>query len=88
MPEVGVFVSAINDYQPKTGLCNLMGPEGEGETDTIKWRDQAVADGLAEKGPDMGPLTASLTTADGCHPNRDGMLLLGRQLHAFFDVLP
>jgi hypothetical protein len=88
MPQVDVFVSAINAYQPKTDLCKAMGPQGQGETDTIRWRDQAVADGLAKKGPDMGPLTASLTIADGCHPNKEGMLMLGRQLHDFFDTLP
>jgi len=88
MPQVEIFISAINTYQPNPGLCRLMGPQGQGVTDTIKWRDQAVADGLAKKGPDMGPLTAPLTIADGCHPNKEGMLLLGRQLHAFFDDLP
>lgn len=88
IPQAEIFISAINDYEPNPGLCRLMGTRGEGVTDTIKWRDQAVADGLAKRGPDMGPLTASLVVVDGCHPNKEGMLLLGRQLHAFFDALP
>ena len=45
-PGASYYVSAINIYSPFT-LCSMMGPSGQGETDTVKWRDQAVAAGLA-----------------------------------------
>jgi hypothetical protein len=84
-PNADAVISAINVYNPFGGLCYLMGPQGQGENDTDNWRDKAVADKLAWLGPSMGPLTESLVIGDGCHPNVSGKLLLGGQLHSFFD---
>lgn len=86
-PSTVAYISAINVYDPRVGTCALMGANGQGETDTENWRDQAVRDGLAKKGPDMGPLNSSNTVADHCHPNSAGETLLGTQLHNFFDNL-
>ena len=85
VPSGAFYLSAINIYNPST-LCSFMGPNGQGETDTVKWRDQAVAAGLALRGPDMGLLTATTTTFDGCHPNTAGESLLGTELFSFFDA--
>ncbi len=84
-PNAVYYISAINVYDPIT-LCPWMGPNGEGVTDTEKWRDQAVADGLAQRGPDMGPLTASIVNNGYCHPNDAGEKLLGGELYEFFDT--
>lgn len=87
-PLATYYVSGINSYNPTT-LCSYMGTDYHGYTDTITWRNQAVADGLSLMGPDMGPLTASLVQADGCHPNAAGRVNpLGQQLVNFFDPLP
>ncbi|MDE2233351.1 MAG: hypothetical protein KGJ90_04440 [Patescibacteria group bacterium] len=84
------YISAINEYSPSVGLCNFMGPQGQGETDTQTWAFEAVQDRLAKQGPSLGPLTQALVASpapNGCHPNQDGMTLLGQQLHQFFDNL-
>ena len=83
-PNATYYLSAINIYNP-TNICSFMGPSGQGETDTLAWRDQAVAEGLALRGPDMGPLDATNTNGGLCHPNDAGELLLGRELKDFFD---
>jgi hypothetical protein len=87
-PGATVYVSAINSYNP-VGMCVDMGPTNQGYTDSVAWRDQAVADGLASLGPDMGPLTLSppLVVSDKCHPSTTGMQFLGNQLKTFFDGL-
>ena len=85
-PNAAYYVSAINIYNPYAGLCPFMGTDGQGETDTEAWRDQAVADGLALRGPDMGLLTGATTLSDGCHPNTAGEPLLGQELFNFFDA--
>ncbi len=64
-----------------------MGPAGQGITDTQAWRDQAVADGRARRGPNMGPLDINTTNGGHCHANAAGMALLGTQLRNFFDPL-
>jgi hypothetical protein len=84
-PNAKIYVSAINSYSPIT-LCSLMGPNGQGVTDTVSWRDKLVCSGLALRGPGLGPLTADNTISDHCHPNDRGILLLGNQLKQFFDT--
>ena len=63
-----------------------MGTLGQGETNTLQWRDQAVADGLALRGPDMGILDVNTTNGGYCHPNTAGETLLGQELFNFFDA--
>jgi hypothetical protein len=83
-PSSIVYLSAINSYNP-VGMCVDMGTDNRGYTDSVTWRDQAVSDGLALRGPDMGPLTPANTVTDKCHANPTGMLYLGNQLKVFFD---
>jgi hypothetical protein len=89
-PNATIYISAINTYNPVAGLCTFMGPLGQGETDTQQWAAQAVADGLALTGPQLGPLTATMiepSDPSHCHPTQQGMMFLGQQLAAFFDSL-
>jgi hypothetical protein len=76
-----LYVSPLNAYQPKT-LCDLVGPDGI--EDNVALVDQAVGMGLTLPGPELGPLTIDTTRADRCHPNGEGMALLGEQLAEFF----
>lgn len=85
-PNATPYISAINIYNPFAGLCALMGPAGQGETDTVNWAAQAVAAGLGVAGPAMGPLDVSLLQPDHCHPtNPTGAVFLGGQLVGAFD---
>jgi hypothetical protein len=82
----------INTYsQVQTMLASsIMGSQGQGETDTQSWAQQAVNEGLGLAGPKLGPLTLSLissTDPTHCHPSTEGENFLGRQLIAFFDRL-
>jgi hypothetical protein len=91
VPTAEIFISPINTYNPTAGLCTLMGPTGQGETDTNSFTLQAVGAQLASPGPVLGPLTKSLilsTDPTQCHPNSQGKLLVGGQLMQFFDNLP
>jgi hypothetical protein len=97
-PNAIIYVSAINLYTP-LNLCPLMGRNGEGESDTVAWREQLVSSNLVKRGPGsvsgepggssygLGPLTNRNTLSDLCHPNADGTTLLGEQLKTFFDAL-
>lgn len=86
-PNAIYYISPINIYQPLVGLCRAMGPTGEGETDTLNWRTRTVSDGLALQGPEMGPITAADVNGSGCEPNQSGIIVLGNNLHSFFDKM-
>lgn len=86
-PNAQVYISPINTYDPNPGLCALMGTNGQGVTDTQTWAAQAVTDGLALAGPQLGPLTAATTQSDGCHPSSAAQPLIGGQMVDFFDHL-
>lgn len=85
-PGVPVYMSPLNSYDPWT-LCARLG--GDGVTDLIDFSNQAAAEGLALRGPDLGPLTEAMTADDLCHPSKGdngGRLFLGAQLKEFFDL--
>lgn len=81
VPSAVLYLSPLNSYDPAT-MCERLGPDGI--SDLVTMVDQAIAEGLASQGPQLGPLTVATTRGDRCHPNRDGMALLGSQLEAFF----
>jgi hypothetical protein len=75
--DVPVFVSGLNDWDPRT-IC--------AKADwAASWAlaDEAVAAGLANRGPELGPITEAQTT-DGCHGTAEGNAVMGVQLAAFF----
>ncbi len=75
--EVAVFVSGLNDWEPRT-IC--------AKADwASSWAlaDDAVAAGLADRGPELGPLTETQTT-DGCHGTTEGNAVMGTQVASFF----
>jgi hypothetical protein len=74
---VPVYVSGLNDWDPRS-LC----PRGDFPA-SAALADDVVAAGLAERGPDLGPLHREHTD-DGCHGNRSGNELMGHQLVEFF----
>jgi hypothetical protein len=75
--DVPVFVSGLNDWDPRA-IC----PKADWAS---SWAlaDEAVAAGLAERGPELGPLTEAQTT-DGCHGTAEGNAVMGTQLASFF----
>ena len=75
--DVPVYVSGLNDWDPRS-LC----PRGDFPA-SVELADAVVAEGLALRGPDLGPLLREHTD-DGCHGNRAGNELMGRQLVEFF----
>ena len=69
-------------------ICDKLGANGEGYTNSVTFAKQAVADDFGLRGPSLGPLTAETTEQqDHCVPNQSGMLHLGKQLVNFFDRL-
>lgn len=81
LPEgASIYASGLEIYQP-VDSCGIAGPTVPALT--RQYADQLAADGLAARGPDLGPLTPGSTT-DGCHPNAAGMELVGGQLLTFF----
>ena len=78
------YISPLNSFSPEL-LCDRMGPDGI--EDLIQFADEATDEGLAERGPDVGPLSATTTRPDHCHPNDEGRLLVGGQLAEFIDDL-
>lgn len=82
-PNATLYISPLNSYDPNT-LCSFLGQDGT--DDIVVFTNQAIQDGLAIRGPLLGPLTQSLTVNDRCHPNpRARVQILGPQLQAFFD---
>ncbi len=81
-PGAMYYISPLNSYSPP-GICKLTGPKGV--QDTTNLASQAVANGLALRGPILGPLTSQTLNPDLCHPNTEGEKLLGSQLSSFFD---
>jgi len=75
-----IYVSGLELFEP-IGSCRIAGPTIPAIT--REYADRLVEAGLALRGPDLGPLTPESTT-DGCHPNRIGQELVGRQLLTFF----
>jgi hypothetical protein len=82
-PTLEVYVSPLNSYQVFS--CNATGPYGV--SNSIELADWAAASGLALRGPDLGPLTPEMVSADGCHPSTAGKALGGQQIAAFFDLV-
>lgn len=80
-PSTVFYISPLNLYAPGI-LCHATGPNGV--NDTIGFVNEAVAEGLALRGPVLGPLTTSMLVSDMCHPNQQGQQLVGNQLAAFF----
>ncbi|MGF1665244.1 MAG: hypothetical protein ACFCVC_03115 [Acidimicrobiia bacterium] len=74
---VPVFVSGLNDWDPRS-IC----PKADW---VASWTlaDQVVAAGLAERGPELGPITETQTT-DGCHGTAEGNAVMGTQVASFF----
>lgn len=80
LPQAIIYVSAQPDYT-NNHICQIA---GEGGTALMKQvAVKLVADGKALAGPIIGPLTPA-QTADGCHGNKEGNALMGKQLIAFF----
>ena len=79
-PGIVVFASGLEIFDPPD-LCSICGPDVP--VVTREWADQLAADGRAQRGPDLGPLTEDLTS-DGCHPDMEGMQVTGQQLLDFF----
>jgi hypothetical protein len=81
-PNSNYYISALNSYNPSDYcLANV--------AESVQYRDQSVADGLALRGPDLGPLTPSLippADPSHCHPTVAGEAQLGGQLFSFFDA--
>ncbi len=86
LPHAVVYLSPINSFS-SLSLCPKIGTDGaDGREHEINFTDQAVREGLALRGPDLGPLGPG-DTKGGCHPNAQGMQKIGTQLVNFFDHL-
>ena len=83
VPNATVYVSAQPSYT-NGHVCGIAGATGPATAQSIV--DQLVANGLALRGPVMGPL-ASTQTVDGCHATAEGKAIMGNQLVAAFDVV-
>lgn len=82
-PDVTVFVSPINFYDPP-GSCGVIGDAHPLVVEASEW--VAAAFENVEPGPITGPLTAAHTDEDDCHINElAGFDLVGPQMVAFFD---
>ncbi len=90
IPSAVFYISPLNSYNPPN-TCLVLGSNGEGVTNGITWSNQATADGLAKRGPDLGPLTPSdilPTDTMHCHPTDQARAtIIGPQLVNFFDHL-
>ncbi len=89
IPGVRIYVSPLADY---TGtVCEITGREGLEQAKSLALE---LADRNEDvfSGPFLGPLEPSqiMEQEDHCHPNEEGMGLMGKQLKDFFDreVLP
>lgn len=82
-PSTIFYISPLNSYSPEN-LCRRVG--NDGVRDLVEFADRAAADGLARRGPDLGPLTANTTQEDNCHPSAIAQKdILGKQMVDFFD---
>lgn len=82
IPNVVVYVTALPPYTQ--GICRITGTAGIERAAAL--RDELVAgndDVVA--GPELGPMTPSDTTDDGCHLSDAGLKTLGAQMKDFFD---
>lgn len=76
------FISSVNSFEPYD-MCRRLGEDAN--ADTVAFADKIAFEGIAERGPELGPLTTKTAKDDGCHPNESGELYLGKQLLDFFD---
>ncbi len=83
-PGIPIWISPLNFYADGV-VCESVGVDGPAiSAETADWASAALPGVF--RGPDLGPLTESdLGVRDNCHPGKDGKLLLGSQLAAFFD---
>jgi hypothetical protein len=90
-PNATVIISPTTTYDP-IGLCKYNGVGnllGQGIADTNSWAQQAVANGLGQLGPQLGPLDQSEIDPEypaSCLTNNTGSELLGQQLVDYFDL--
>lgn len=77
-----IYVSPLNSYIENS--CPATGPYGV--SNSIELANWASTEGLALRGPDLGPLAPDMVASDLCHPNALGAALGARQLAAFFDT--
>lgn len=76
------FISSVNSFEPYD-MCRRLGDDAN--ADTVAFADKIAFEGIAERGPELGPLNTETVKDDGCHPNESGELYLGKQLVDFFD---
>ena len=82
-PGIPVYISPLNFYAGEE--CRVTAGN------QVSDNGAALADALVEefddiyRGPDLGPLGAGDLREDLCHPNQDGVAVLGAQLVDFFD---
>jgi len=81
IPNAVIYVSAQPMYT-EGHVCGIAGADGPAKMQEIA--DKLVANGLAQKGPVLGPL-ATGQTADPCHANASGKSTMGKQMVEFFD---
>lgn len=81
IPNAVIYVSAQPMYT-EGHVCGIAGADGPQKMQEIA--DKLVANGLAKKGPVLGPL-ATGQTADPCHANASGKSTMGKQMVEFFD---
>ena len=79
-PSVTIWASAMNDFDGV--VCPISGTTGPAISRTLA--DFVAGLGLAERGPDISPLTQATVSPDNCHPNEAGRLLWGEELHTVF----
>lgn len=80
-PNFEVYISPLNSYIDND--CSAHGPYGVANATELA--DWAAASGLGLRGPDLGPLTPEMVSADNCHPSSLGKKLGAEQIAAFFD---
>ncbi|HUP16029.1 MAG TPA: PKD domain-containing protein [Acidimicrobiia bacterium] len=80
---VPVYISPLNLYTQND--CGATGPYGvPNATELADW---ASASGLASRGPNTGPLDHSQLAKDSCHLNDTGLVVVGKPMVDFFDVV-
>jgi PKD repeat protein len=79
---VTVYISPLNQYVAND--CSATGAYGV--PNSIELADWASAAGLAQRGPDTGPLDHSQLKKDLCHLGPAGLILVGGQMAGYFDA--
>ena len=79
-PGVTIWASAMNDFDGV--ICPISGATGPPKS--VQLADHVAALGLAERGPDVSPLTPATVSPDMCHPNQDGRVMWGEELQTVF----